>query len=223
MSDPLEASRPTSVPFRWIPVRSLAERHRDRVLSHLLALEPSDRYLRFGYGASDSQIERYVERLNFDRDEIFGVFNRRLELIAMAHLAYLPEFDGESDTAEFGVSVATQARGRGYGSHLFDHAVLHARNRGVDTMIIHALSENTAMLRIVRKAGARVERDGGEAEARLKLPPESIASHVEALVETQAAEFDYRMKSNSQRMDMLRSFFASMRTGMGKARVDRME
>ena len=55
---------------------------------HLLALEPADRYLRFGYAASDDQIRRYAEQLNFERDDIFGIYNRRLELIAMAHLAY---------------------------------------------------------------------------------------------------------------------------------------
>jgi hypothetical protein len=36
-----------------------------------------DRYLRFGYPANDEQIRRYVDQLNFDRDELFGIFNRR--------------------------------------------------------------------------------------------------------------------------------------------------
>ena len=47
--------------------------------------------------------------------------------------------------------------------------MLHARNRGVQTLFIHALSENTAMLRIARNAGATVERDGPESEAWLRL------------------------------------------------------
>jgi hypothetical protein len=42
------------------------------VLAHLLALSPADRYLRFGYAASDTQIERYVASLNFARDDIAG-------------------------------------------------------------------------------------------------------------------------------------------------------
>jgi hypothetical protein len=54
----------------------------------LLKLEPADRYLRFGYAANDEQIRRYAEQLDFSRDEIFGIYNRRLELIAMAHLAF---------------------------------------------------------------------------------------------------------------------------------------
>jgi ribosomal protein S18 acetylase RimI-like enzyme len=181
--------RPTA--RRWIPIRSLAERHRPRIVAHLMALPEHDRYLRFGYAASDAQIARYTELIDFAQDEVFGVFNRRLELIAVAHLAGLPE----KREAEFGVSVLPKARGRGCGARLFDHAVLHARNRGVDTLLIHALSENTAMLRIARNAGATVQRDGGEALARLQLPPDSLRSHIDAFIESSAAEVDYRLKA----------------------------
>lgn len=175
---------------QWVPVRSLAERHRPRILAHLMALPPQDRYLRFGYAAADAQVARYTDLIDFARDEVFGIFNRRLQLIAQAHLAALPG-TGE---AEFGVSVLPQARGRGYGGRLFEHAVLHARNRGIDTLIVHVLAENTPMLRIARGAGAKVERDGGEAMARLRLPPEDLKSRFGALVEGGAAEIDYQLK-----------------------------
>lgn len=226
----LDASQAASTPpeatkevFRWVPIRSLSERHRPRVLAHLLSLEPHDRYLRFGYAASDTQIGRYVDLLDFHRDEVFGVFNRRLELIAMAHLAYMTDIPAERHMAEFGVSVITKARGRGYGARLFDHAVLHARNRHVDTMIIHALSENSAMLRIARNAGATVVREGGDSEARLKLPPETLVSHIEALVEGQAAELDYQLKSGVHHVDTLLSMFAEIRDGVAKVRKSTIE
>ena len=202
------ASRPepelprVSRPFEWVPIRSLAARHRPRIAAHLLALGEHDRYLRFGYAAADEQVRKYVDRIDFDRDEIFGVFNRRLELIALAHLAYEPEPEGGADparatSAEFGVSVAMHARGRGYGARLFDHAVLRARNRRVETIVIHALTENEAMLRIVRNAGATIEHMGGDAEASLRLPPESFASLVAGVVEQQLGELDYRFKQGA--------------------------
>ena len=234
MSEPVQTTGPdadTPTPgqprvepaFRWVPIRSLAERHRPRVLAHLLGLAPEDRYLRFGYAASDVQIGRYVDLLDFRRDEVFGIFNRRLELIAMAHLAYLPDTPQERHMAEFGVSVSPKARGRGYGGRLFDHAVLHARNRYVDTMIIHALSENTAMLKIARHAGAEVVRDGSESEARLKLPPENVSSHLEELVEGQAAEIDYQMKHGAHHMDQLLTMFNEIRAGISKVRRSTIE
>ena len=130
-----------------VPIRSLGPSYRERITHHLLQLEPADRYLRFGYAANDEQIRRYAEQLNFERDEIFGIYNRRLELIAMAHLAF-SENPEHKPCAEFGVSVLKQARGRGFGARLFERAVMHARNEGVNMVFIHALSENTAMLKI---------------------------------------------------------------------------
>jgi GNAT superfamily N-acetyltransferase len=196
--------------FKWIPIRSLAPRHRPRIRRHLLALGERDRYLRFGHMANDVQVGAYVDLLDFDRDEVFGVFNRRLELVAMAHLAYLGPAKSNSPYAEFGVSVASHLRGRGYGERLFDHAALHARNRGIDTLLVHALSENAAMLRIARNAGARVERDGPQSQAWVKLAPESLASRVEAMVEDRAADIDYTLKRQAQRVD---GFIAGLTKG----------
>ena len=99
------------------------------------------------------------------------------------------------------MSVATRARGRGFGARLFDHAVLRARNRGVDTIVIHALSENAAMLKIVRNAGATIERTGVDAEAHLRLPPEDFASHQAGLVEQQLGELDYQFKHGALQSD----------------------
>ena len=203
----------------WVPIRSLAPRHRERILAHLQQLDERDRYLRFGYIASDEQLQRYVESLDFGRDEVFGIFNRRLQLIALAHLAYEPRStsasDGKPPLAEFGVTVLERARGRGFGARLFEHAVLHARNRGIDTLFIHALSENAAMLNLARKAGAEVHRDGSESQALLKLPPETFASHVGQMVEGGAAELDYRFKVQARRVDRLLEAIADVKVRLG--------
>ncbi|MBV8605783.1 MAG: GNAT family N-acetyltransferase [Pelomonas sp.] len=183
-------------PSRWVPIRPLSARHRRRILEHLLSLGARDRYLRFGYAASDEQVARYTERLDFGRDELLGIFNRRLELVAMAHLAYdpAPQRPGRPAMAEFGVSVHARARGKGVGQRLFDRAALHARNRGVGTLFIHALSENTPMLRIARRAGAKVEREGAESEAWLRLPHDTLSSHVDEALERHLAEVDFEFK-----------------------------
>jgi RimJ/RimL family protein N-acetyltransferase len=203
--------------FRWVPIRSLAPRHRERIADHLLALEPHDRYLRFGYPAIDEQVRKYVAGLDFARDEVFGIFNRRLQLIAMAHLAYTPEAQlaGRPPMAEFGVSVAKSARGKGYGARLFDHAVMHARNRDIDTLFIHALSENSAMLKIARKAGATVERDGTESQAWLKLPRDTFATQMSEVIEEHAAEMNYRLKVHAKRLDALLDAVAEVKAAIG--------
>lgn len=190
--------------FPLVPIRSLGPRHRDRIAAHLLALDVSDRYLRFGYAASDEQIQRYADGLNFERDDIYGIFNRKLALIAMAHLA-VSEDSVQAKTAEFGVSVLKSARGRGYGARMFDRAVMHARNEGRNTLYIHALSENTAMLKIARNAGATVERSGSESDAYLKLPEATLATRLTEMVEDQMAEFDYGFKQQAKHIQELLS------------------
>lgn len=200
-----------------VPIRSIGPGHRDRILDHLLALEPHDRYLRFGYAANDEQITRYVDQLNFERDELFGIFNRRLDLIAVAHLAFSidPQY---TSCAEFGVSVAKGARGRRYGSRLFERAVMHARNEGVTQLFIHALSENTAMLRIARHAGAIIERDGSESEAHLRLPPADFDSRVTEMVNQQVALTDYHLKAQAKQFWRLLAMLQDIRQGVRDAR-----
>jgi GNAT superfamily N-acetyltransferase len=218
---PAEATRPApeaTSKMPWIPIRSISPRQRERILTHLLGLTENDRYYRFGYPASDGQLAKYVDQIDFDRDEVFGVFDRRLRLIATAHLAYAPQGTAHGADAEFGVSVLPHARGRGYGKRLFEHSVLHARNHGVKTMFVHALSENAAMLHIARAAGASVERDGSESEAHLKLPPETLASQVEQFIGDGAAELDYRIKQNALRVDALLDALGDIRAGIAKVR-----
>jgi len=184
----------------WVPIRSLARRHRRRIIEHLLAMEPQDRYLRFGYSASDEQIHKYALSIDFNRDEVLGIFNHRLQLVALAHLAYGQPLPGDPTRtmAEFGVSVLPESRGRGLGRRLFETAGLHARNRGIDTLFIHALSENRPMLRIATAAGAIVERDGGESAAYLRLPPDTFGSQVEQALERHLGELDFQFKRQAQ-------------------------
>ncbi|RVT84707.1 GNAT family N-acetyltransferase [Inhella crocodyli] len=185
----------------WVPIRALARRHRRRLLRHLLALSPADRYLRFGYAAGDAQITRYALSLDFQRDEVLGIFNRRLELVAAAHVAYPPDAEWQDDTAEFGVSVLPRYRGRGLGGRLFQLACLHARNRNKRFLLIHALSENAPMLRIAERAGAWPEAtDGGTVTSRLHLPSDTWRSHTEEAIETQLGEWDFRFKHQAKQL-----------------------
>jgi GNAT superfamily N-acetyltransferase len=176
-----------------VPIRSLGKTHRDRIAQHLLSLSPHDRYLRFGYSAKDEHIKQYVAKLDFDRDEIFGIYNRKLLLIATAHLACTGDKFGQP-LAEFGVSVLSEARGKGYGTLLFERAIKHARNRGIESMLIHALSENAAMLKIASKAGARVQKEGPNCEAYLRLPKATLDTRFSEMIEAQVAKKDYQFK-----------------------------
>jgi GNAT superfamily N-acetyltransferase len=200
-----------------VPISALTHEHLPKIIKHLLALSVRDRYLRFGYTATDEHVQRYVMSLNFERDEIYGIFNRDLDIIAMAHLAVMKKPDAES-SAEFGVSVLAHARARGYGARLFERAVIHARNEKVYQMYIHALSENAPMIRIARKSGATIERDGSETEAYLRLPKRDLDSRVTELVADQFAKTNYSIKEDAQKFWNFLKKVQEIRQGVRHAR-----
>lgn len=189
-----------------VRVKELSERDRRRLLMHFLGLGDRDRLLRFGTTLPDELITKYVQRIDFARDTVFGVYDSKLRLMGVGHLAFaprdaLPAIYGATDkerVAEFGVSVSEAARGLGIGSKLFERAAIHCRNEDVDTLYMHCLATNQTMIHIARKAGMEIHRDYGEADAYLKLLPGSPASVLQEAVEEQVATFDYNIKANTR-------------------------
>lgn len=200
----------------WVPIRTLGERHRVAVRAHLLALDAHDRQLRFGYALSDERLQAYAAQLDFERDQIFGTFDRRLRLVALGHMALgriavghmavghtalgmTADTDSASGHGELGLSVLSLARGRGLGTRLFEHAVMHGRNRGVHTLHIHLARENMPMLAIVQRAGAHIDTTGSEALAVLPLAGETLGTQIGELLGERAAALDFRLKVQTLR------------------------
>jgi GNAT superfamily N-acetyltransferase len=180
--------------------RELSRLERGKLLAHFLALDAEDRRLRFGLPASDDTIAGYVERIDFARDAVFGVFDDELNLAGVAHLARAEEH------AELGVSVLPAHRGRGIGGALLERAHTHARNWGIGTLFMHCLAENAAMMHLARKQNMRIAAVGGEADAHLTLPPASAASLAQAMLAERVGLFDYALKSQ---FDATRRLLAS--------------
>lgn len=188
---------------RPVLVKQLSERDRRRIQKHFLALDDSDRLLRFGTVLPDEQLKAYVARLDFSRDIVYGVINRMFQLVSVGHLAFAPKEKlaaGAGTTkariAEFGISVSSSARGRGIGSKMFERAAMHCRNSDVDVLYMHCLSSNATMMHIAKKAGMEIQRDHGEADAYLKLLPPSPSSMLQEAIEEQVATLDYNYKAN---------------------------
>ncbi len=184
-----------------VPIRAIGAEHTPELLAHFLALGEEDRYLRFGYAASDAQIKAYVTRIDFLRDEVFGVFNRKLELIAAAHIALSCQ-PKQACQAEFGVSVLESGRGKGIGTRLFRRAAMFARNRGIEILTMQCLTQNAAMMRIARRAGMEVQVEGSETEACLKVPQRGIFSHLDEWVENATGQLDFAIKLGLHRPHM---------------------
>jgi GNAT superfamily N-acetyltransferase len=174
-----------------ILVRQLTRPERPALERHFVALQAEDRRLRFGAALSDFAVRAYVERIDFDADAAFGVFDDRLHLAGAAHLGR------SSGHAELGISVLAGHRRRGIGGALLARASMHARNWGVRALFMHCLSENAAMMHLARKQGMVVAAAAGEADAWLGLPPADASSLFGAVFEQRAALFDYALKQGT--------------------------
>jgi RimJ/RimL family protein N-acetyltransferase len=187
-------------------VKQLQERDRRRMLKHFMALDDSDRLLRFGTVLPDEQLTAYVNKIDFARDTVYGVYNRVFKLVAVGHLAFAPKeqlsaagsVTEKDKVAEFGVSVSKSARGLGIGTKLFERAAIHCRNSDVDTLYMHCLSSNQTMMHIAKKAGMEIQREYGEADAHLRLPPPSPGTMLQEALEEQFATIDYTLKANKR-------------------------
>jgi GNAT superfamily N-acetyltransferase len=184
-------------------VQRLAGASRPQLVRHFLNLGPEDVRLRFGVLISEAAIARYVERIDFDTDAVFGVHDDQLALAAVAHVAFTGDF------AELGVSVLPGQRGRGFGSALLARAADHVRNRFVTRLFMHCLAENAAMMHIARKLGMTICVNSGEADAFIRLPPADPASVTGEFVEQRLALFDYALKAQAIR---LKDFGSTLRT-----------
>ena len=187
-------------------VKALGKRDRRRVLRHFLALDKDDRLLRFGSMMADEQVTAYVNKIDYARDIVFGVYNTMFQLVGVGHLAFTSKeahpdsihYTDKEKVAEFGVSVSKSARGQGIGTRLFERAAVHCRNVDVDTLYMQCLSSNRTMMHIAKKAGMEIQREYGEADAHLHLPPPSPSSVLAEALEEQMAKIDYTFKSNAR-------------------------
>src|SRR5258708_25780754 len=117
---------------------------------HFLAVGADDRRLRFGAPQNDSAIRAYVERIDFGRDALFGVWGADLQLRAAAHLARAGK------RAELGLSVLAGHRRHGLGGALLSRACMRARNWGQHALFVYCLSENEAVMLLAPKSGTAI-------------------------------------------------------------------
>src|SRR6185312_1602938 len=106
-----------------VPVR-LGALDRPALLAHFKALEAEDRRLRFALPLGDAALEAYVERIDFEGDDVLAVHDESLRIIAAIHVARAGK------AAELGLSVLPGHRGTGVGTALFERAIMRIPTAG---------------------------------------------------------------------------------------------
>jgi GNAT superfamily N-acetyltransferase len=152
-----------------IAIENLNESARANLALHFLALPAGDRYLRFGMVATPEIIARYIDGIDFKRDAVFAVRAASVGDLWRGALAGVVHAAFPQDCAELGVSVLPSYRGRGLASTLSEHAIVHARRRGVRRLSMQLLGDNAPMIRVACKLGMTIFGRGTHVFAQLEL------------------------------------------------------
>jgi GNAT superfamily N-acetyltransferase len=138
---------------------------RPAILSHLLALSPDDRHLRFCGSLSDEAIAAHVEGVidlpgfalgAFDGPLWSGPFHQAGPVRGFAELVVT------GTVAELGISVEVGRRRNGVGTYMVQTAARLLALRGVRKIVAMTLTRNAAMIRLGQTCGAEIERDGSD-------------------------------------------------------------
>lgn len=81
-----------------------------------------------------------------------------LKGMGIARYVRLPE---EPDAAEMAITILDEYQGRGLGAELQKQLMHYARMHGIRKLISYVLDENTSMLKILSRFGARSQRASG--------------------------------------------------------------
>lgn len=182
-------------------ISQLDESDKPAILSHLLRLNKTDRYLRFFATVSDSVLENYVKQLDFSESKGFGIFDEdKKTLIAFVHVSGIEE-QHISKRAELGISIDETHRGFGLARRLMDRSVNYCKANDINILFISCLRENTKMQHMAKNAGLKVILDHNEAEAVLKLdemPLPKATAISQEIAYDQIAIFDKCYRCNTE-------------------------
>lgn len=135
--------------------------------THLKNLSDSDKYTRFCYNTTDENIDRFILSILYNSDDhhLF-IAERNNKIVGFGHLAR------EGNNWELAVSVDSEYQGQGIADGLMSHMIAWGKTRGIHSVFMHCITQNTKIQHLARKHGLRmVERDGAEVTSKVDLPP----------------------------------------------------
>jgi len=156
-----------------VVIRELYEEESDKAEGFLLALSEQDRYSRFGRLMTDAALRQYVARIEWDESVILGAFDQRAELVGILELANI------GSISEIAIAVAPEYRARGVGKALMERALLKAKVRGRDKVVLLCQRNNAPMRRLARSAGLEAAMEDGEISGSLELDEAGLAEVTE--------------------------------------------
>lgn len=173
------------------------EYHRYR--THLLALDDTSRYTRFGFMIKDESINQLCDKFEANPQEhkIFVIEDDQLNVVAAGHIAL------EGGETELAFSVLQEYRKQGMGSSLMSRTIEWCQNRNIKGGCMVCLSSNIAIKKLASKHGVLIN-DGGETLANITIPDPTPVSIMHEVVDSSMARVDHYTKAQR---NFVRSFY----------------
>lgn len=164
-----------------IPRKIMYESDKGKLYDHFLVdIMGHDRYLRFGYQATNDNVTKYLDTAfdEFGFKNMWFIVENDNKVIASVHVSFCPLTKDGNYTAEMGFTVSPEFRGQGLGQELFLRGSTWAMSKGAKTLYTQCLSENKVMQHIAKKNGMTVVTlDYGEKEATIQATKGTIQSY----------------------------------------------
>lgn len=146
-----------------------AETYSARVFEHVKRLSVFDRYSRFQSMISDSVLQEYCKKIDYECDIVLGYIGDSGRIIGLVHSGCYLE-NGEL-TSELGLTVDQAARRSGIGGLLLSAALACAQERGVSSVHINFLKSNSAMISLVKSTGTAIDIEDQDCNAVIRMQP----------------------------------------------------
>jgi RimJ/RimL family protein N-acetyltransferase len=163
------------------PRKMIYESDEGLIIDHFLVdIVDHDRYLRFGYQATNENIIDYLAKSfeGFGDTNMWFMCVDNERVVGTVHVSFCPLSKDGTYTAEMGFTVSPDYRGRGLGQDLFQRAATWAMMKGANTLYTQCLSENEVMQHIAKKNGMTVVTIGrGEKEATISATKGTIRAY----------------------------------------------
>lgn len=133
---------------------------------HLKNLPNEDKYTRFCYAIKDEGIDQFILLILYNSHD-HHLFTAEVDdkVVGFGHLAR------EGEDWELAVSIDKEYQAKGIADHLMDRMISWGKTRGIHSVFMHCIAQNTKIQHLARKHGLRmVERDGTEVTSKVDLP-----------------------------------------------------
>lgn len=150
-------------------IKRLNNSHREKVLEHFKRLDSESIRSRFCSFMNESAIELYVNKINFYKNGIFGIFDDNLNIIGVGECVI-----EETNKAEVAFCVEPKYQNQGLGGKLLERIVRFAKAREKTHLEMLCLKSNQKSQYLAKKFGLKVKHSmDGETLAIIEMDKNS--------------------------------------------------